>query len=528
MARLQAGEGHTMGSNVTGTGNDDTLTGVGGDTVLGGAGRDTLIVRDVQAIAFDPNDSTMGTVTFLDASTLVFSSIENLINADNRDGLIWGNDTAELIDGSYADSNGDRVDAGDAVYVGAGPEDDDIFAQGGDDTVKAGLGRDNAYGGDGDDRINMGVGDDYAQGDAGNDTLDGGEGNDFLRGDAGDDSVFGGGGDDTVYGGADNDRVDAGAGNDSGFGGFGNDRVYGGDGQDTLTGSAGDDGVYGGDGDDYLQGSAGADTLKGGQGADTLLGEEDADRIVARGGDVVDGGEAGDDRDTLRYGPGGVVAYDRQNGENGTVTYADGSILTFSNMETVVPCFTPGTMIQTDRGEMAVETLRVGDRVLTRDRGYRAIVWVGRRGLTAAEMQDQPHLVPVRIARDALGAGMPARDMHVSPQHRLLAQGPRARLLFGAHEVLIPALHLVGYPGISRSVIASTDYIHVMCDQHEVIMSDGIWTESFQPGDQTLAGLDAAQRCELDEIFVDLRRGAAGYAAARRTLRRHEADLLLA
>jgi Ca2+-binding RTX toxin-like protein len=517
-----------MSRTVTGTAGDDTRVSVGGDTVFGGAGQDTLVVQEVQSIAFDPHDATMGTVTFLDASALVFSSIETLVNADNRDGLIWGNDSAELIDATYVDGNGDRVDAGDAVYAGAAPDDDDIFALGGDDTIKAGDGRDNAYGGDGNDSVSTDAGDDYAQGDAGNDTVQGGMGDDFLRGDAGFDSVYGGEGNDSVYGGLNEDQVFGGAGDDYTFGGYGNDTVYGGDGQDTMTGSAGDDRVFGGRGDDSIQGSYGGDTLVGGQGADTLLGEDDADVIIGRGGDVVDGGETGDDRDVLRYGQGGVVAHDPGNSENGTVTYADGSVLTFTNIETCVPCFTPGTLIQTDRGEMPVENIRKGDRVLTRDHGYRAVVWVGRRCLSAVDMQAEPHLAPVRIAKGALGPDMPRRDMHVSPQHRLLAQGPRARLLFGAHEVLIPALHLVGYPGITRGAAISTDYIHVMCDAHEVILSDGIWTESFQPGDHTLAGMDAAQRFELETIFVELSPAAAGIASARRTLRRHEADLLLA
>jgi hypothetical protein len=174
-----------------------------------------------------------------------------------------------------------------------------------------------------------------------------------------------------------------------------------------------------------------------------------------------------------------------------------------------------------------VEAIRIGDRVLTRDRGFQPIRWVGRRQLTEPEMADAPHLAAVRIAKGALGPDMPTRDMHLSPQHRLLVQGPRTKLLFGDTEVLVPALHLVGYPGISRADTVSTDYIHIMCDHHEVIWSDGIWTESFQPGDQTLAGLDAAQRYELEEIFPTLRAQPAQFAAARRTLRRHEADLLL-
>jgi hypothetical protein len=241
--------------------------------------------------------------------------------------------------------------------------------------------------------------------------------------------------------------------------------------------------------------------------------------VTGKGGSDTLRGAGGD---TLRYGLGGMVVYDPQNGENGTVTHAAGAVLTFSNIENVVPCFTPGTLIQTDRGEVLVENIRTGDR------GYRALVWVGRRCLTAVDMQDQPQLAAVRIEQGALGPNMPARDMHVSPQHRLLAQGQRARLLFGDSEVLIPAVHLVGYPGITRAPQASTDYIHIMCDRYDVIMSDGIWTESFQPGDQTLAGMGAAQRFELETIFPHLVPGAAGFGAVRRVLRRHEADLLLA
>ncbi len=509
----------------------DAIYGGRGDLIDGGEGgddNDTLFVSDVATIRYDMANGENGTVIFNNGTSVGFSSIEQVIFNGGPDGLIWGDDTSELIDASYVDRNGDRVDAGDAVYAGAQPDDDDIFANGGDDTIRSGLGADNVYGGTGQDQISTGVGNDYAQGDEGRDTLEGEAGNDFLRGDAGDDSVYGGEGSDSVYGGADNDQVFAGAGDDSAFGGFGDDLVYGGDGRDTITGSDGNDEVFGGKGDDYLQGSTGADMLDGGEGADTLFGEDDADVLRGGAGDEIDGGEGGHDDDTLVVERGATVAYEELQPENGVVTFLDGGTLTFRNIENVViPCFTPGTMIQTDRGEVAVEAIVAGDRVLTRDRGYQVIRWVGRRRFTAQDMDAAPHLVPVRIARGALGADMPARDMHVSPQHRLLAQGPRTKLLFGDTEVLVPALHLVGYPGISRADVASTDYIHIMCDRHEVIWSDGIWTESFQPGDLTLAGLDAAQRFELEEIFPVLRTGSDGFAAARRTLRRHEADLLL-
>ena len=71
-------------------------------------------------------------------------------------------------------------------------------------------------------------------------------------------------------------------------------------------------------------------------------------------------------------------------------------------------------------------------------------------------------------------------------------------------------------------------YVHIMFEQHEVILSDGSWTESFQPGDQSLAGIGAAQRNEILELFPELgtREGIDGYISARRSLKKHEAQLL--
>ena len=64
-----------------------------------------------------------------------------------------------------------------------------------------------------------------------------------------------------------------------------------------------------------------------------------------------------------------------------------------------------------------------------------------------------------------------------------------------------------------------------MFDRHEVILADGVWTESFQPEDHTLAGLDNARRSEIFEIFPKLRlsTGRHDFGAARRVLSMREA-----
>ncbi|MFN3643832.1 MAG: Hint domain-containing protein [Gemmobacter sp.] len=194
--------------------------------------------------------------------------------------------------------------------------------------------------------------------------------------------------------------------------------------------------------------------------------------------------------------------------------------------ETIVACFTPGTMIQTREGDRAVETLGIGDPVITRDRGVQPIRWIGDRSVTDFEMRRQPHLAPVRIARGALGPDLPDRDLIVSPQHRVLAAGPRAEMFFGEDEVLVAAIHMVGQPGISRLPPAPVRYLHLLFDRHEIVCSNGLWTESFQPTDRTLAGIGGAQRAELSCLFPDLD-ALCGYMPARRPLRPAEVRALL-
>ena len=227
------------------------------------------------------------------------------------------------------------------------------------------------------------------------------------------------------------------------------------------------------------------------------------------------------------------ILYDPGNRENGTVTFyeLDGvtraGTMRFTNIEKVIACFTPGTRIATRQGEVAVECLRPGDLVLTRDNGYLPLCWVGRRDLTADEMAANPAYAPVRIAKGALGQGAPDRAMTVSPQHRMLMTGPRAQLFFGENEVLVPAVHMLNWPGVARvSTGAPVSYLHVMFDDHQIICADGAWTESFQPGLASLSGLDDAARQEVLALFPTLPNPRA-YPAARMTLKAHESRLLM-
>lgn len=178
------------------------------------------------------------------------------------------------------------------------------------------------------------------------------------------------------------------------------------------------------------------------------------------------------------------------------------------------PCFTPGTRILTGTGYVPVEKLRPGDRVRTRDAGLQPLCWVGAVSFSAADMRARPAYSPVRIRAHAFGAGRPARDLLVSPQHRILLRHWLAELHFGEREVLVPALHLVN----GRSVLREQEprevsYLHIMCEAHQVIWAEGLATETFLAGSAALAGVPEATLVELLALFPEL--AQPGALAAR-------------
>jgi hypothetical protein len=185
------------------------------------------------------------------------------------------------------------------------------------------------------------------------------------------------------------------------------------------------------------------------------------------------------------------------------------------------PCFAGGTMIETDRGEVAVEHLKVGDMVETMDNGLQAIRWIGK-SITAAGGE----FAPIVFRPGALGN---EREMRVSPQHRVLLQGWQAELYFGQEEVLVPAKHLVNDISIVREPVETVTYFHILFDRHEVVFSDGIPTESFFPGDQIMLQ-DHSVRAELIMLFPELDDPAstAFNQTARSTVKKREATVLLA
>jgi hypothetical protein len=97
--------------------------------------------------------------------------------------------------------------------------------------------------------------------------------------------------------------------------------------------------------------------------------------------------------------------------------------------------------------------------------------------------------------------------MLVSPNHRVLVANDRTALYFEESEALAAAKFLTGLVGISRAEMSEVSYIHIAFDTHEVVLSDGAWSECFQPADPSRTGVGGgnAQRNELYELFPALK-----------------------
>ena len=130
-------------------------------------------------------------------------------------------------------------------------------------------------------------------------------------------------------------------------------------------------------------------------------------------------------------------------------------------------CFMAGTGIATPKGPVSVETLAIGQLVMTADGRAAPVRWIGRQTVARLFARDN---LPIRIKAGALAEQLPSRDLLVSPAHALLVDG-----------VLAQAGALVNGVSILREsqVPASFIYYHVELDDHALILAENVPAETF-------------------------------------------------
>jgi hypothetical protein len=133
------------------------------------------------------------------------------------------------------------------------------------------------------------------------------------------------------------------------------------------------------------------------------------------------------------------------------------------------PCFTAGTLIRTPNGEVAVESLKRGDRILTQDGRIATVDWLGIQTISM-RFADKLRVLPIRIRAGAIAENVPSRDLRISPDHAILVEG-----------ALIQAGALVNGTSIVRetNVPKSFTYYHVEVEDHSLILAENTPAETF-------------------------------------------------
>ena len=137
----------------------------------------------------------------------------------------------------------------------------------------------------------------------------------------------------------------------------------------------------------------------------------------------------------------------------------------------VIPCFAQGTMIRTQRGEVAVERLKVGDKVVTASGKRQPIRWLGSSTVDCLSHPEPRAVLPIRIAAGAFAPGVPTSDLLLSPGH-----GVCVSVL---EEVLMPAGVLVNGSTVRQIEVDEVTYWHVELESHDIVFSNGLRSESY-------------------------------------------------
>lgn len=124
-----------------------------------------------------------------------------------------------------------------------------------------------------------------------------------------------------------------------------------------------------------------------------------------------------------------------------------------------------GTGVLTLEGEIPVEYLTPGDRVVTRS---------GARALRRIRATRRAGAVVVRMTPGAIAPGAPDQDVLLGTDQKLRLADWRAKAMFGAREVMVEVGRMVDGQLIRHERLAEARIFTLEFDAEETIYADGV------------------------------------------------------
>jgi hypothetical protein len=171
--------------------------------------------------------------------------------------------------------------------------------------------------------------------------------------------------------------------------------------------------------------------------------------------------------------------------------------------------FAAGTLIRTAHGEVAVESLKVGDQIITARDEARPVAWLGSRALRRPDRESWP----IRVRAGAFADNLPARDLVLSPDHSILVKV--------MDEIFLPAAAFANGATVVQEMPEEFTYWLVGLETPDVIVAEGLKTESCLADAAELPADQAGSPQERARPLVT--KGPVIVAARQRLVARAEA-----
>ncbi len=179
----------------------------------------------------------------------------------------------------------------------------------------------------------------------------------------------------------------------------------------------------------------------------------------------------------------------------------------------VLPGFGPGVHLMSQEGEIPVEWLATGDKLITRDHGLQPVLWIGRARMKHTRLARNPQIRPMEIATGALGAGVPTHPTLLAPAARVLLNGADVELHTGHSEALAEIGDLRDDQLVTMPATPTgTHYTFVLLPVHDMVEANGLWAETLLLD----ARVRQALQDDLPAVLANDRKLRMGHAMSAR------------